>query len=208
MTVQQNTPEWLALRAGKLTASRFADLLAFGKRDGKPLKARTDYIGEVVAEILIGQPREQVRAKPLDWGHDVEAAARAAYEAETGLLVDAGGFVVHGALPFVGCSPDFLVGDDGMGQIKCPYSPVNHVDTIRNGMPEEHVAQVQGELWVTGRQWSDFISFDPRFPPHRRLYVQRVHADAEFHKQLEAAAVSAWAEVQEILEFINQDKAA
>lgn len=208
MTVVQNSPEWYAARAGKFTASRFADLLAFGKRDGKPLKARTDYIGEVVAELLTGQPREQVRAKPLDWGHDVEAAARAAYEAETGLLVDAGGFVLHSTLPYVGCSPDALVGDDGLTQAKCPYNPAVHVETLRNGMPEDHVAQVQGELWVTGRAWSDFISFDPRMPAHRRLYIQRVHADADFHKQLEAAAVSAWAEVQSILEFINQDKAA
>lgn len=208
MNVQQNTPEWLALRAGKFTASRFSDLLAFAKKDGKPLKARTDYIGEVVAELLTGQPREQMRAKPLDWGHDVEAAARAAYEAETGLLVETAGFVVHGALPFVGCSPDFLVGADGMGQIKCPWNCVNHIETIRNGMPEDHIAQVQGELWVTGRAWSDFVSFDPRLPPHRRLYVQRIEADKAFHEQLEAAAVSAWAEVQSIIGFINEGEAA
>jgi hypothetical protein len=208
VTVQQNTPEWLALRAGKFTASRFADLLAFGRKDRKPLKARTDYIGEVVAELLTGLPREQARAKPLDWGHDVEAAARAAYEAETGLLVETTGFAMHAALPFVGCSPDFLVGDAGIGQIKCPYNPAVHVETLRNGMPEEHVAQVQGELWVTGRAWSDFISYDPRMPAHRRLYVQRIEADKAFHDQLEAAAVSAWAEVQAILEYLNEGAAA
>ena len=208
MTVQQNTPEWLALRAGKFTASRFADLLAFAKKGRKPLKARTDYIGEVVAELLTGLPREQARAKPLDWGHDVEAAARAAYEAETGLLVETAGFVIHGTLPFVGCSPDFLVGDDGMGQIKCPYNPAVHVETLRGGMPEDHIAQVQGELWVTGRAWSDFVSYDPRMPAHRRLYVQRIHADKAYHDELEAAAVSAWAEVQSILEFINKGASA
>lgn len=206
--IVQNTPEWLALRAGKFTASRFSDLLAFAKKDGKPLKARTDYIGEVVAELLTGLPREQARARPLDWGHDVEAAARAAYEAETGLLVETTGFAVHAALPFVGCSPDFLVGDDGMGQIKCPYSPVNHVETLRNGMPEEHVAQVQGELWVTGRAWSDFVSYDPRMPAHRRLYVQRIDADYDFHLRLEEAAKSAWDEVQAILEYLNEGTAA
>ncbi len=222
MTVAQNTPEWLALRAGKLTASRFSDLLAFdeggelyksGPKKGTPkppkvLKARTDYIGEVVAELLTGQPREQVRAKPLEWGHDVEAAARGAYEAETGLLLTSGGFVIHRELPFVGCSPDGLADDDGLVQIKCPYNPANHVETLRTGMPEEHIAQVQGELWVTGRRWSDFISYDPRMPAHRRLFVQRVEADAEYHKRLHDAAVSAWAEVQSILQFINEEKAA
>lgn len=208
MTVQQNTAEWLALRAGKFTASRFCDLLAFAKGNGRPLKARTDYIGETVAELLTGQTRDQVRAKPIDWGHDVEAAARAAYEAETGVLVETTGFHVHGALPFVGCSPDFLAGTDGMGQIKCPYNPANHIETIRNGIPDEHIAQVQGEMWVTGRKWSDFVSYDPRMPPHRRLYIKRVHADTDYHKQLEAAAVSAWVEVQEILEFINEEKSA
>lgn len=204
MTVTQNTPEWLALRAGKFTASRFADLLAFGKKDGKPLKSRTDYIGEVVAELLTGQPREQARAKPLDWGHDVEAAARAAYEAETGLLVETVGFAIHPGLPFVGCSPDFLVGDDGMGQIKCPFSPLVHIETLRAGMSEEHVAQVQGEMWVTGRKWSDFVSYDPRMPANLRLYVQRIEADYDFHLRLEEAAKSAWDEVQSFMDFLSR----
>lgn len=204
--IVQNTPEWRAARAGKFTASRFCDLLAFGKRDGKPLKARTDYIGEVVAELLTGDPREEVRAKPLDWGHDVEAAARAAYEAETGVVVEAGGFVVHPTMPFLGCSPDGLP-PGGLIQIKCPYNPAVHIETIRNGMNEDHIWQVQGEMFVTGRPWCDFVSFDPRMPERRRIYIQRVTASAELHAEIERAARSAWAEVQSILEFINSEAA-
>src|SRR5690606_3365499 len=118
----------------------------------------------------------------LDWGHDVEAAARAAYEAETGAIVTCVGFIVHPALPYIGCSPDGLIGDDGMHQIKCPQNAAVHIDTLTGGMPEEHMPQVQAELFVTGRAWSDFVSFDPRMPPHLRLYRERVQRDEAFIK--------------------------
>lgn len=202
--MEQNTTEWLQARAGKITASRMCDVLAFGKRDGKPLKARQDYIGDIVAELLTGEPKEQVKARPLDWGHDVEAAARAAYEAETGEIVQQVGFMVHPLLPYIGCSPDGLIGGDGQTQIKCPNNPAVHIATLRDGMPEEHVAQVQGEMFVTGRAWSDFVSFDPRMPEHLRLYRQRIHRDEKYIEQLAAACESLWAEVQTYITYLNQ----
>jgi YqaJ-like recombinase protein len=218
----QNTPEWAQARAGKITSSRMCDVMAFSVGDGvyksgprkgqpkiaKPLKARTDYIGDIIAEILTGEPREQVRAKPLDWGHDVEAAARAAYEADTGEIVQQVGFVAHPTEPYIGCSPDGLIGDDGQLQIKCPNNPAVHIATLRDGMPEEHVPQVQGEMLVTGRAWSDFVSFDPRMPEHLRLYRQRIVRDEAYIATLAAACESLWAEVQSLLEQLNERKAA
>lgn len=202
--MEQNTREWRDARAGHITASRMCDVLAFGKRDGKPLKARTDYIGDIVAELLTGEPREQVRAKPLDWGHDVEDAARAAYEAETGEIVQRVGFMEHPLIPYIGCSPDGLVGTDGQQQIKCPNNPAIHIATLRDGMPDEHIPQVQGELLVTGRAWSDFVSFDPRMPPHLRLYRQRIPRDDKYIATLAEACESLWAEVQSYIQYLNK----
>jgi len=208
MDIAQNTQEWREARAGHITGSRMCDVLAFGKRDGKPLKARTDYIGELVAELLTGEPREQVRAKPLDWGHDVEEAARAAYEAETGEIVQLVGFIEHPLLPYIGCSPDGLIGADGQQQIKCPQNPAIHIATLRDGMPDEHIAQVQGELFVTGRAWSDFVSFDPRMPPHLRLYRQRVQRDDKYIATLADACASLWEEVQGYMRYLQERAAA
>lgn len=202
--MQQNTQEWRDARAGKITASRMCDVLAFGKRDGKPLKARQDYIGDIVAEILTGEPREQVKAKPLDWGHDVEAAARAAYEAETGLIVACTGFMTHPLLDYIGCSPDGLIAGDGQMQIKCPQNPAIHIDTLCSGMHDEHIAQVQGELFVTGREWSDFVSYDPRMPEHLRLYRQRIQRDEEYIGRLAEACASLWGEVNSYLAALKK----
>lgn len=205
--MDQNTAEWRDARAGHITASRMCDVLAFGKRDGKPLKARQDYIGDIVAELLTGEPREQVRAKPLDWGHDVEQAARAAYEAETGEIVQLVGFMEHPLLPYIGCSPDGLIAADGQQQIKCPNNPAIHIATLRDGMPEEHIPQVQGELFVTGRAWSDFVSFDPRMPPHLRLYRQRIERDDKYIATLADACASLWDEVQACMRFLSEHAA-
>ena len=202
--MDQNTAEWRDARAGHITASRMCDVLAFGKRDGKPLKARQDYIGDIVAELLTGEPREQVRAKPLDWGHDVEQAARAAYEAETGEIVQLVGFMEHPLFPYIGCSPDGLVATNGQQQIKCPNNPAIHIATLRDGMPEEHIPQVQGELFVTGREWSDFVSFDPRMPIHLRLYRQRIERDDKYIATLADACASLWEEVQACMRFLNE----
>lgn len=205
--IEQNSAEWLALRAGKITASRAKDVLAFSKRDGKPLQARVDYAGDILAELLTGEPRAQVRAAPLDWGHDVEAAARAAYEAETGEMVVQIGFVQHPLLPYVGCSPDGLIGGDGMLQIKCPHNPAVHAMTWREGMPDDHVPQIQFELWVTGRAWSDFVSYDPRMPAHRRLYIQRISRAEKLIEHIAESAASLWAEVQSMYSEMMKEAA-
>jgi hypothetical protein len=110
------------------------------------------------------------------WGTEQEAAARAAYEQRTGIEVEETGFVAHDVL-YAGCSPDGLVDWDGLIEIKCPYNSAVHIETLLGGMPADHMAQVQGQMWITGRQWCDFVSYDPRMPEPLQLYVQRIHAD-------------------------------
>lgn len=200
---EQRTPEWHAERAGKITASRMGDVLAKSKKDGKPLKARTDYVTEKVVEILTGCVISTGTVPAMQHGIDCEPLARAAYEMKTGRLVDPAGFYTHPDLPYVGASPDGLVGTDGLIEIKCPFNMTVHLDTLTDGMPAEHMAQIQTQLWVTGRKWADFVSYDPRYPEHLRLYIQRIEANPALHALLHSECVEMWGEIQTKLESLT-----
>lgn len=189
----QGTDEWRAARAGKVTASRFCDVMA--KIKTGEAASRRDYRWELLTERLTGIACEGYTNRAMEWGTDHEAEAREAYEAETGELVERIGFVLHPEHSMVGCSPDGLIGDDGGQEIKCPYNSVVHVQTLKGGMPSEHRAQVQGSMWITGRAYWDFVSYDPRMPEHLRLYVERVKRDEEYIAQLAAEVIKFEAEV-------------
>lgn len=185
--MKQGTPEWLAARAGHATASRFADVLATVKVG--EAAGRRNYRTQLVTERLTKLPCDTYTNTAMQWGTDQEPVAREAYEAETGDIVAEVGFLPHPAIAWAGASPDGLVGIEGLIQIKCPYQSTVHVETLRGGMPSEHRAQVQGELWVTGRAWSDFVSFDPRMPEKLRLYRERIARDNDYIAKLQAAVL-------------------
>ena len=158
----QRTAEWFRDRTGCLTASRFADVLA-RKRDGTPTKAYFDLIDTIVAERITGDSIGIGDAPALVWGRDHEAEARETYEAETGRFVDLVGFIPHPDIPYLGASPDGLVDDDGLVEIKCPFSTVVHLKRIRAGVvPPEYVPQMLLQCICTGRKWVDFVDYDPR----------------------------------------------
>lgn len=182
----QGSEEWLAARAGLVTASRFKDVLAKG-RNGKPSATRQSYLMEIVTERLTGLPVPSYTNNAMQWGHDQESAARAAYECESGMLVDEVALVLYDGFDGAGASPDGLVGDYGGIEIKCPFNSVHHVETLRGGMPNQHIAQIQGCMWVTDRQWWDYISYDPRMPERLQLYVQRIERDREYVDKLREA---------------------
>lgn len=192
--MNQGTPEWLAARAGHVTASRFSDVLAKVKVGEAASRAR--YRWELVTERLTGQPVESYRNKAMERGQELEPDARLAYEAQTGNMVLEVGFLSHQTAALVGCSPDGLIDDDGGLEIKCPDNPVIHVQTIHGGMPSEHIAQVQGAMWVTGRKWWDFVSYDPRMPEKLRLYVQRILRDEDYIAKLSAEVAAFQGEVE------------
>jgi hypothetical protein len=211
----QRSEEWFAERAGKITASMMHAVMVerergqfkSGPRKGqdKPQpKALTDYAHQLAAERLTGRPRKQANGRALAWGRDVEPAAVAAYQAETGVIVELAGFITHPDYPFIGASPDFLVGDDGGGEIKSPESSEVHLETLLTGLPGEHIEQIQGGLWVTGRQWWDFVSFHPDFPEHLRTYIQRVNRDDSYIAGLESACLQMEADVQAIIQKIQR----
>lgn len=170
---EQRSPEWYAARAGKLTASRFVDVLG-------TKAARAKYMREVVFERSATMAKHEVSSKSLAWGQDVEGFGVHAYEVRTGYIVERCSFIVHPAYPFIGASPDGLIDSDGGIEAKCPHDEAVHIATWLDGMPDEHMPQVQGNLAVTGRAWWDFISYDPRQAAHLRLYVQRVPRNDAF----------------------------
>lgn len=208
----QGSTDWLRERAGHATASCFADILAVSKRDGKPLKARDDYLMRLVVERITGEPTESVSSFATQWGTDAEPYARAEYALHTGNIVKEAGFVKHPDHAWIGASSDGLVGSNGGIEIKCPHNSAIHLATWRDGMPEQHMAQVQGQMWVLGLEWIDFCSYDPRMQngaDHLKLYRQRIPRDAIYIKELERQVLSFLAEVQdEINQFLSMKEAA
>jgi putative phage-type endonuclease len=191
-TADQRTDDWYAARCGKATASRFKDVMARLK-NGNPAADRQRYLTELVVERLTNQPVPSYENAAMRWGTEQEAAARAAYEQRTGVAVEETGFVTHDVL-MAGCSPDGLVDWDGLIEIKCPFNTGVHIDTLLNGMPAEHTAQVQGQMWITGRQWCDFVSYDPRMPAELQLHIQRITRDPAYVADLE----------RQVTEFLNE----
>ena len=152
------------------------DRLKNGSRTAKG----NDYLTELATERMTGEALTHFVSTAMAWGTDQEANARREYEAVTGNMVTEVGFQCFDGSSF-GCSPDGLVGDDGLVEFKCPFNSTVHVLTILSDtIPEEHVPQVQAQLAVTGRDWCDFVSYDPRMPDGLRLFVVRVGRDEEY----------------------------
>lgn len=204
----QGTPEWLKARAGVFTASTFADLMAV-TRSG-PSTSRARLITKLAIERITGEAQTTFQNDAMRRGNELEPFARAAYEAETGVLVKTVGLALHDAFPFVGASMDGLVGDDGLVEFKCPDNQDKHVQALRDGAhADEYQWQIQGQLWVSGRQWCDAVSFDPRFPEGLQLATKRVERHGPSLDKLEAAAIIANAEAEELVaELLNMRKSA
>lgn len=197
----QGSIEWFAARSGIVTASRLKDVMATLK-SGKPSSSRDDYVMELVAERVTGQAYQHYANAAMQHGTECEPMARAAYEAETGALVEQVGFCRHDTLPF-GASPDGLVDAQGAIEIKCPFHLCVSLRTRLEGMPAEHMAQLQGVLFVTGRAWCDFISFDPRLPASLQLYRQRVLALPEWKTKIVKAVEAVESEITNIVERLK-----
>lgn len=199
----QGTAAWLFERVGFCTASRFKDVMAKLK-SGKPSEKRESYMMELVVERITGQPQDHFTNSAMQWGTDSEPLSRMAYESATGALVEEVGFIKHPTIPLCGGSPDGLIGDDGGWESKSPYNSANHLYTLLDGMPAEHMAQIQGLMWLTGRKWWDFQSFDPRLPAPLNRYCQRIERDDKFIAILEAAVIAFNAEVAEMVNRLKE----
>jgi hypothetical protein len=197
--MKQGTPEWLAARLGHVTASRFSDVLAT-RKDGKASAMREAYLMQIVCERLTKTPQPEYTNGAMQWGNEQEPFALMAYEVKTGNIVREVGFL-GSVIQWVGCSPDGIIEPDGGLEIKCPYSSAVHVAALRNGMPSEHRAQVQGCMAVTNCAWWDFVSYDPRMPEPLQLYIERIKRDDDYiNEQLTPAITAFLREVEEVIE--------
>lgn len=170
----QGSPEWFAARAGIATASCFSDVLATIKTGEAAV--RRNYRAKLVVERLTGRCVSGFTTAAMQQGTEREPLARAAYESRTGAFVDEVGFMRHDEFD-CGGSPDGLIDEDGLLEIKCPEL-ANHLAYLRlKAEPPEYTAQIQGNLWISGRQWADFVSWNPDFPEHLQLVVRRIPRD-------------------------------
>jgi putative phage-type endonuclease len=171
----QGTSEWLAERCGKVTASRMGDLMARTKTGYGA--SRANYMAELIAERLTGEPAEKFTNAAMQWGHDKEPEARAAYEFLSGSDVVQVGFIPHPSVAMTGASPDGLVGERGMLEIKCP-STATHIETLLSGsIDRRYILQMHWQMECCGRDWCDFVSFDPRLPLSMQVFMKRVDRD-------------------------------
>lgn len=203
--VEQGTPEWKQARCGIVTASRAAHVNGM-KDNGDETSKRRDYRAEIISEILTGQPYPQSaeRARQVLWGKEQEPFARAAYELLRGELVDTCGFVLHAEIDRFGASPDGLVGEDGLIQIKCPATATQIEYWQAGTVPLEHMPQMLAEMSCTGRDWCDFVSFDPRLPEHLQLFVRRFARNDGLIAKLERNVVAFNQQIDEILAALPQ----
>ena len=173
---EQGTPEWFEARLGIPTASNFHKVLSKGR--GATRKA---YMIQLAAERLTGTKAESFQSEAMKRGNEIEPKARAAYEFDKGITCELVGFYTNGQY---GCSPDALIGDNGLLEIKSPLS-TTHIETVLSGkMPPKHIAQVQGQMWITERDWCDFVSFDPRINTTADYFCVRVDRDDEYIENL------------------------
>lgn len=175
--VEQGSQEWHEMRLGKVTASRIADVISNG-RGGKPSEKAKSYMIELIAEILTGKQKPFFENDAMRWGTETEPQARAMYELKSGNEVKEVAFIKLN--DFVGVSPDGLVGDNGLIEIKCPTTITQIKRALSDDYAKDYYAQIQMQLWVSGRDWCDFVSFDPRLDVDASYLVQRVNRDEDF----------------------------
>lgn len=207
--MEQGSEDWFKARLGKVTASRVADVIAKTKSGWGA--SRQNYMAQLIAERLTGTVAESFTSAAMQHGVETEPQARAAYEFFQDETVEQVGLVPHPSIQMSAASPDGLVGDDGMVEIKCPNTAM-HIDTLLGGtVPSKYETQMQWQMACTGRKWVDFVSYDPRLPANLSLFVARVPRDDKRIAELETLVREFLGEVDAkvaALSALNQEKAA
>jgi len=190
--VVQGSEEWLKIRLGKVTASGVADVLA--KTKSGVSASRGNYLIKLALQRVTGVVEEGFTNEAMQWGIDNEAQARVAYEVFSGNFVDQIAFVDHPTIKWFGASPDGLIDNNGLVEIKCPNS-ATHWSYIKAGEPPmKYYIQMQAQMACTNREWCDFVSFDPRMPDRSKLFVKRVMRSNDFISDME----------NEVIIFLNE----
>jgi len=200
--MEQRSSEWFSARLGKVTASRVADIVA--KTKSGYSTSRANYMAELIVERLTGKAADYYQNAAMIWGTSTEPLARSSYEDHTGGLVEEVGFVPHPTIPMSGASPDGMVNEDGLVEIKCPNTST-HIETVLGQeAPAKYLPQMQWQMACTGRDYCDFVSFDPRLPDGMKIFVRTVRRDVEMIKTLEEEVSKFLAEMDAKLEQLKK----
>jgi YqaJ-like viral recombinase domain len=191
----QGSPEWKKVRLGLVTASKMSVVMATGRGGGES-KTRQDYLYDLAGEIITGEPTESYTNSFMDRGREQEDEARRLYAFEKDADLQRVGFIRNGTK---GCSPDALQGDNGALEIKTTMARLLIKVMMRGEYPPEHKAQTQGTLWVTEREWIDIAIYCPKMP----LFVERIHRDETYIKQIAGAVADFNIELRQMVEKIR-----
>lgn len=198
INIEQGSDEWKQARLGHVTASNIAEVMSKGKGTAEAV-GRYKYKVRLVAERLTMTPGESYTNAAMQWGIEQEQFACIAYEAQKETFVDKIGFVLHPEIKWLGVSPDRIVGNEGLIEVKCPNT-TTHLDYLFEGkVPSEYYKQIQCQLWVTGRQWCDFVSYDPRLPKRNQLLIVRTERDEKLIAEMKTETEKFLAEVETLI---------
>jgi putative phage-type endonuclease len=197
LDVEQGSTAWITARLGKVSASRISDVVA-RTRSGYGA-SRANYAAEIITERLTGAPAERFQNAAMAWGTEKEPDAKDAYCFLRDAEIEAVGLVLHPTIDMACASPDGLVGNDGLIEVKCPQT-ATHIDTLLSEtVPDKYVKQMMWQMSCTGRQWCDFVSFDPRLPAEMQIFIKRVPRENALIAELEAEAVKFLAEIDDTI---------
>ena len=200
--IEQRTEEWFAQRLGKVTASRVADVIAKTKTGASA--SRDNYATQLILERLTNKQAEFYSNSAMQWGTETEPMARQAYELKRGVFVDEVGFIDHPTIEMSGASPDGLVGKNGLVEIKCPESKTHMEYLLNRKAPAKYIPQMMWQMACTGREWCDFVSFDPRFPENLQILVVKVEYDPTYVKMLELEITKFLDDVSKKVEILRK----
>jgi putative phage-type endonuclease len=203
--IVQGSEQWLKeCRLGKVTASRIADILAKTKTGVSA--SRQNYMIQIALEQVTGTVEETFTSQAMQDGIDREFQARVAYEVATGEFVEQIAFIDHPTIKNFGASPDGMVGDKGLVEIKCRNNN-NHWEVIKTDeIPKRYWIQLQAQLSVTGREWNDYVGYNPNFPERSKLFIKRVYRDETFISEMEAEIKKFLEEVEAEVQLMKGSK--
>lgn len=204
--IAQGSDEWFAARCGKVTASRISDVIAKTKSGWGA--SRGNYMSQLICERLTGTVADSFTNAAMQWGTETEPEARKAYAFFMDHPVEQVGFIDHPKIEMTGASPDGLILDSGLVEIKCPNT-ATHIDTLLNGkISAKYITQMLWQMACTGREWCDFVSYDPRLPEEHKFFCERVERDDKRVSELEEMVAEFLTELDAKINKLNERLAA
>ena len=199
--IAQGSPEWFKQRQGNASASRIKDVIA--KTKSGYAASRDNYMTELVLERF-GIFSESYTSKSMEWGNEQEPFARATHEIKQNIIVQECGYILHPSIEKSGASPDGLIDDDGVLEIKCPDTKTHFEYLLADKVPSAYIPQMAWQILCTGRQWADFVSYDPRAPIGLDYFYIRYTPDKEYLDMLENELTNFLIEVDKKFNQLNE----